>query len=43
MSPKACGSTWTRLLLATSQITAAADYFQPPRDSTVIMGSRIEI
>jgi KUP system potassium uptake protein len=38
-------SRWRkRLFLATSQITAdAADYFQLPRDSTVIMGSRIEI
>jgi KUP system potassium uptake protein len=33
-----------RLFLATSQITAdAAEYFQLPRDSTVIMGSRIEL
>jgi KUP system potassium uptake protein len=38
-------SRWRkRLFLATSQITAdAADYFGLPRDSTVIMGSRIEI
>jgi KUP system potassium uptake protein len=38
-------SRWRkRLFLATSQITAdAAEYFQLPRDSTVIMGSRIEI
>ena len=33
-----------RLFLATSQITAdAAEFFQLPRDSTVIMGSRIEL
>jgi KUP system potassium uptake protein len=33
-----------RLFLATSQITAdAAEYFQLPRASTVIMGSRIEL
>jgi KUP system potassium uptake protein len=38
-------SRWRKaLFLATSHITAdAADYFQLPRDSTVIMGSRIEI
>jgi KUP system potassium uptake protein len=33
-----------RLFLATARLTAdAAEYFQLPRDSTVIMGSRIEI
>jgi KUP system potassium uptake protein len=38
-------SRWRkRLFLATSRITAdAAEYFQLPRDSTVIMGSRIEL
>jgi KUP system potassium uptake protein len=38
-------SRWRkRLFLATSQITAdAAEYFQLPGDSTVIMGSRIEL
>jgi KUP system potassium uptake protein len=38
-------SRWRKgLFLATSHITAdAADYFQLPRDATVIMGSRIEI
>ena len=38
-------SRWRkRLFLATSQITAdAAEYFRLPRDSTVIMGSRIEL
>jgi KUP system potassium uptake protein len=33
-----------RLFIATSRLTAdAAEYFQLPRDRTVIMGSRIEI
>jgi K+ transporter len=32
-----------RLFLATSRITAAAEYFQLPRERTVIMGSRIEL
>ena len=38
-------SRWRkRLFLATSRITAdAAEYFQLPRDRTVIMGSRIEL
>jgi KUP system potassium uptake protein len=38
-------SRWRkRLFIATSRITAdAAEYFQLPRDRTVIMGSRIEI
>jgi KUP system potassium uptake protein len=38
-------SRWRkRLFLATSRLTAdAAEYFQLPRDSTVIMGARIEI
>jgi KUP system potassium uptake protein len=38
-------SRWRkRLFLATSRITAdAAEFFQLPRDSTVIMGSRIEL
>jgi KUP system potassium uptake protein len=38
-------SRWRkRLFLATSRITAdAADYFQLPRERTVIMGSRIEL
>jgi KUP system potassium uptake protein len=38
-------SRWRkRLFLATSQITAdAAEYFQLPRDRTVIMGSRIDL
>jgi len=38
-------SQWRkRLFIATAQITAdAAEYFQLPRDRTVIMGSRIEL
>jgi KUP system potassium uptake protein len=38
-------SRWRkRLFIATSQLTAdAAEYFQLPRESTVIMGSRIEL
>ena len=38
-------SRWRkRLFIATSQITAdAAEYFQLPRDRTVIVGSRIEL
>ena len=38
-------SRWRkRLFIATSQITAdAAEYFQLPRERTVIMGSRIEV
>jgi KUP system potassium uptake protein len=38
-------SRWRkRLFLATSQITAdAAEYFQLPRERTVIMGSRIDL
>jgi len=33
-----------RLFIATSRITAdAAEYFQLPRERTVIMGSRIEL
>jgi KUP system potassium uptake protein len=33
-----------RLFLATSRLTAdAAEYFQLPRDRTVIMGARIEV
>jgi KUP system potassium uptake protein len=38
-------SRWRkRLFLATSRLTAdAAEYFQLPRDSTVIMGARIDI
>ena len=38
-------SRWRkRLFIATSRLTAdAAEYFQLPRDSTVIMGSRIEL
>jgi KUP system potassium uptake protein len=33
-----------RLFIATARLTAdAAEYFQLPRDRTVIMGSRIEI
>ena len=38
-------SRWRkRLFLATSRITAdAAEYFQLPRDRTVIMGSRIDL
>jgi KUP system potassium uptake protein len=38
-------SRWRkRLFVATSRITAdAAEYFQLPRDRTVIMGSRIEV
>ncbi len=38
-------SRWRkRLFLATSRLTAdAAEYFRLPRDSTVIMGSRIEL
>jgi KUP system potassium uptake protein len=38
-------SRWRkRLFLATAQLTAdAAEYFQLPRDRTVIMGSRIEL
>jgi KUP system potassium uptake protein len=39
------GSRWRkRLFLATSRLTAdAAEYFQLPRDRTVIMGARIEV
>jgi KUP system potassium uptake protein len=38
-------STWRkRLFIATARVTAdAAEYFQLPRDRTVIMGSRIEL
>jgi KUP system potassium uptake protein len=38
-------SQWRkRLFVATSRLTAdAAEYFQLPRDQTVIMGSRIEL
>ena len=38
-------SRWRkRLFVATSRLTAdAAEYFQLPRDRTVIMGSRIEL
>ncbi|HEY6493844.1 MAG TPA: potassium transporter Kup [Trebonia sp.] len=38
-------STWRkRLFIATTRLTAdAAEYFQLPRDRTVIMGSRIEL
>ena len=38
-------SRWRkRLFMATSQITAdAADFFELPRDRTVVMGSRIEL
>lgn len=38
-------SRWRkRLFLATSRITVdAAEYFQLPRDRTVIMGSRIDL
>jgi len=38
-------SRWRkRLFIATSRITAdAAEYFQLPRERTVIMGSRIEV
>jgi KUP system potassium uptake protein len=38
-------SLWRkRLFLATARLTAdAAEYFQLPRDRTVIMGSRIEL
>jgi KUP system potassium uptake protein len=38
-------STWRkRLFIATARLTAdAAEYFQLPRDRTVIMGSRIEL
>jgi KUP system potassium uptake protein len=38
-------SRWRkRLFIATSRITAdAAEYFQLPRDRTVVMGSRIEV
>ena len=38
-------STWRkRLFLATSRLTAdAAEYFQLPRDRTVIMGARIDL
>jgi KUP system potassium uptake protein len=38
-------SRWRkRLFFATAQITAdAAEYFQLPRERTVIMGSRIEL
>jgi len=38
-------SRWRkRLFVATSRITAdAAEYFQLPRDQTVIVGSRIEL
>ena len=38
-------SRWRKhLFLATSRITAdAAEYFQLPRDRTLIMGSRIEL
>ncbi len=39
------GSRWRkRIFLATSRLTAdAAEYFQLPRDRTVIMGARIEV
>jgi KUP system potassium uptake protein len=39
------GSRWRkRLFLATSRLTAdAAEYFQLPRDRTVIMGARVEL
>ncbi len=38
-------SRWRkRLFIATTRLTAdAAEYFQLPRDRTVIMGSRIEL
>jgi KUP system potassium uptake protein len=38
-------SVWRkRLFLATTRLTAdAAEYFQLPRDSTVIMGARIDV
>ena len=38
-------STWRkRLFVATTRLTAdAAEYFKLPRESTVIMGSRIEL
>ena len=38
-------SRWRkRLFIATSRITAdAAEYFQLPRERTLIMGSRIEL
>jgi KUP system potassium uptake protein len=38
-------SPWRkRLFIATARLTAdAAEYFQLPRESTVIMGSRIEL
>jgi KUP system potassium uptake protein len=38
-------SRWRkRLFIATAEITAdAAEYFRLPRESTVIMGSRIEL
>jgi KUP system potassium uptake protein len=38
-------SRWRkRLFIATSRITAdAAEYFQLPRDRTLIVGSRIEL
>ena len=38
-------SRWRKhLFLATSRITAdAAEFFQLPRDRTVIMGSRIDL
>lgn len=33
-----------RLFVATAQITAdAAEYFGPPRDRTIIMGSQISV
>ena len=45
LGKKTGGARWRkRLFLATSRLTAdAADYFQLPRDQTVIMGARIEI
>jgi KUP system potassium uptake protein len=38
-------SSWRKhLFIATSRVTAdAAEYFQLPRDGTVVMGSRIEL
>ena len=38
-------SRWRKhLFIATSRITAdAAEYFQLPREQTVVMGSRIEL
>jgi KUP system potassium uptake protein len=38
-------SRWRkRLFVATARLTAdAAEYFQLPRESTVIMGARIEL